>query len=103
MNSVLIIITTEPQIERAEKISTLLLEKKLAACVSFKEISSTYFWQGKIERTNEIEITIKSIIQHRELLIKILKEKLSNNLPQILLKEFESEMNYFNWIKSNVN
>ena len=103
MNKILTIIATEPNKSNAEKISKFLIEKKLAACISLKEISSTYYWDGKIETSNEIEITIKSMIQNRAILIKILKSKLSNEVPQIVLKEYETELNYFNWIKCNVN
>ena len=103
IKKILIIIATEPNRSNAEKISKLLLEKRLAACISFKEITSTYFWEGNIETSNEIEITIKSTIENKETLINTLKNKLSNKLPQIVLNEYSSELEYFNWIKFNVN
>jgi len=103
MKKILVIITTEPQRSNAEKISKLLIEKKLAACISLKEISSSYFWEGNIETSNEIEITIKSTLEKREVLINTLKNKLSNEVPQIVFKEYDSELDYFNWIKVNVN
>ena len=103
MKKILVMITTEPKRSNAEKISKLLIEKKLAACISLKEISSSYFWEGNIETSNEIEITIKSTLEKREVLINTLKNKLSNEVPQIVFKEYESELDYFNWIKVNVN
>ena len=103
MKKILVIITTEPKRNNAEKISKLLIEKKLAACISLKEISSSYFWEGNIETSNEIEITIKSTLEKREVLINTLKNKLSNEVPQIVFKEYDSELDYFNWIKVNVN
>tara|TARA_B100000609_G_C17012168_1_gene329229 strand:- start:335 stop:652 length:318 start_codon:yes stop_codon:yes gene_type:complete len=103
MKKILVIITTEPKRSNAEKISKLLIEKKLAACISLKEISSSYFWEGNIETSNEIEITIKSTLEKREVLINTLKNKLSNEVPQIVFKEYDSELDYFNWIKVNVN
>ena len=103
MNKILIIIATEPQRQNAEKLAKFILEKKLASCISLKEINSSYFWEGTIENSDEIEITIKSTIEKKEILIGLLKEKLSNELPQIIFKEFNSELNYFKWIKSNVN
>ena len=103
MKKILVIITTEPKRSNAEEISKLLIEKKLAACISLKEISSSYFWEGNIETSNEIEITIKSTLEKREVLINTLKNKLSNEVPQIVFKEYDSELDYFNWIKVNVN
>tara|TARA_B100000945_G_C20347318_1_gene580419 strand:+ start:821 stop:1132 length:312 start_codon:yes stop_codon:yes gene_type:complete len=103
MNPILIIITTESNIDYADKISKLLIKKKIAACVSLKEINSKYFWEGEVESTNEIEITIKSIPEKRELLIEILKSELSYELPQIIFNEYNSELEYFNWIRRKVN
>jgi len=103
MNTILIIITTEKNIENAEKISKLLIEKKVAACISLKKIISNYLWEGEIQFTNEIEITIKSTPKNRELIINILKTELSYDLPQIIFKEYNSELDYFNWITNKVN
>lgn len=103
MNPILIIITTESNIDYADKISKLLIKKKIAACVSLKEINSKYFWEGEVESTNEVEITIKSIPEKRELLIEILKSELSYELPQIIFNEYNSELEYFNWIRRKVN
>ena len=102
MNRILLIITTETERKNAEKISNVLLEKRVAACISLKEISSTYFWRGDIETCNEIEISIKSTIENREQIISILKANLSNELPQIIFKEIDSDLDYFNWIKRSV-
>ena len=103
MNPILIIITTESNIDYADKISKLLIKKKIAACVSLKEINSKYFWEGEVESTNEVEITIKSIPEKRELLIEILKSELSYELPQIIFNEYNSELDYCNWIRRKVN
>tara|TARA_Y100001968_G_C19365869_1_gene722467 strand:+ start:1037 stop:1348 length:312 start_codon:yes stop_codon:yes gene_type:complete len=103
MNTILIIITTEKHIENAEKISKLLIDKKIAACISLKKINSNYLWKGEFHSTDEIEITIKSIPKNRELIINILKTELSYELPQIIFQEYNSDLDYFYWIMNNVN
>ena len=60
MKKVLLLVATECNKKAAKKIAKLLLKKKLAACVSLKEINSIYEWKGKIEEVNELEIIIKS-------------------------------------------
>lgn len=55
-----IVTTTAPTREEAEKIGGLLLEKQLAACVQYEAITSQYLWNGEIYRDNEIRITIKT-------------------------------------------
>ena len=57
---VLVIITTESSNANALRMAKLLIQNKLAACVSIKQIFSTYRWDDDIEETKEFEITIKS-------------------------------------------
>ena len=57
---VLIMITTESSKKNASRVGKLLIKKKLAACVSIKQIFSIYSWNDEIEETKEFEITIKS-------------------------------------------
>ena len=49
MNKILLLITTESNKKIAKDIAKMLLKKKLAVCVSLKEIYSIYEWEGKIE------------------------------------------------------
>ena len=53
MGYIMVFITTPTQ-ENAEKISSMLVEEKLAACVStVGEVKSTFYWEGKIEKEKE--------------------------------------------------
>ena len=101
MNQVLILITTEKNKKAAKKLAKLLLKKKLAACVSLKDINSIYEWEGKIEDVDEVEITIKSIAKLKNDLIISLQKMLSYDVPQIICKKFDSEKKYKNWVNKN--
>ena len=103
MNKLLLLITTAPNQLMAEQISKELIERKLAACISIKEIKSIYIWQGNIEENKEFEITIKSLPENLNELILILKEKISYEIPQLIYKIFDSENSYFQWIKESIN
>ena len=98
MNQLLILITTEFNKKTAKKIAKLLLKKKLAACVSLKDINSVYEWEGKIEEVNEVEIIIKSKPELKDALIIFLKKMISYDVPQIIYKKFNSEKMYINWV-----
>ena len=98
MNQVLLLITTEAKKKIARKIAKNLLKKKLAACVSFKDIYSLYEWKGKIEEVKEVEITIKSKPELKNDLIVFLQKMTSYNVPQIIYKKFNSEKKYKNWL-----
>ena len=101
MNQVLLMMTTEYDKKAAKNIAKLLLEKKLAACVSLKKIYSIYEWEGKIEEINEVEITIKSKPKFKNSLILFLKKKSSYDIPQIIYKKFNSEKKYINWVNKS--
>tara|TARA_Y100001978_G_C23325381_1_gene260320 strand:+ start:137 stop:448 length:312 start_codon:yes stop_codon:yes gene_type:complete len=103
MNKVLLLITTVPNQLLAEQIAKELVKVNLAACVSIKEIQSIYKWQGSIEDSKEFEITIKSLPENLNGLIRILKEKITYEVPQLIYKIFDSENSYFRWIKECIN
>ena len=96
-------VTTEYSKKAAKKIAKLLLTKKLAACVSLKDIYSIYEWEGKIEQLNEVEITIKSKPELKNVLIGFLQKMTSYDLPQIIYKKFNSEKKYVNWIYKSLS
>ena len=98
MCEVLILITTISNKKIAKNIAKSLVKKKLAACVSLKNIYSIYEWEGKIEEANEVEITIKSRPELKDDLINILKKLTSYDVPQIIYKKFNSEKKYINWL-----
>ena len=98
MNQILLLITTEYNKKEAKKIAKLLLKKKLAACVSLKEIYSIYEWERKIEEVNEVEITIKSKPEFKNAVIVFLQKMSSYDVPQIIYKKFNSEKKYRNWV-----
>ena len=98
MKKVLLLVATECNKKAAKKIAKLLLKKKLAACVSLKEINSIYEWKGKIEEVNEVEILIKSKPVLINALVVFLQKEISYKVPQFIYKKFKSEKNYINWV-----
>ena len=92
-------ITTESSKSNALRVAKLLIQKKLAACVSIKQIFSIYEWEDEIEETKEFEITIKSKPEFKDDLIDFLHKISSYDLPQIIYKKYYSEMKYYNWLK----
>ena len=103
MNQILLLITTESNKKRAKKIAKLLILKKLATCVTLKNIYSIYEWEGKIEEVNEIEITIKSKPKLKNALIDFLQKMTSYDIPQIIYKKFNSEKKYMNWLNNTIS
>ena len=95
-------VTTESSKTNALRIAKLLLQKKLAACVSIKQIFSIYVWDNDIEETKEFEITIKSKPEFKDYLIVFLNKISTYDVPQIIYKKYNSEMKYYDWIKKTI-
>ena len=95
-------ITTESSKTNALRLAKLLIQKKLAACVSMKQISSIYKWNDDIEETKEFEITIKSKPEFRDNLIDFLYKISTYDVPQIIYTKYHSEMKYYEWINKTI-
>ena len=95
-------VTTESSKTNALRMAKLLIQNKLAACVSMKQIYSIYEWNDDIEENKEFEITIKSKPEFRDNLIDFLHKISTYDVPQILYKNYYSEMKYFDWINKTI-
>ena len=95
---VLVMITTESSKSDALRVAKLLIQKKLAACVSIKQIFSIYEWEDDIEETKEFEITIKSKPEFKDDLIGFLYKISTYDIPQIIYKKYYSERKYYDWL-----
>ncbi len=95
-------VTTESSKRNALRMAKLLIQNKLAACVSIKQIFSIYEWEDDIEETKEFEITIKSKPEFKNYLIEFLNKISTYDVPQIIYKKYHSDMIYYNWINKTI-
>ena len=95
-------VTTESSNSNALRMAKLLIQNKLAACVSIKQIFSIYKWEDDMEETKEFEITIKSKPELKENLIDYLHEISTYDVPQIIYKTYYSENKYFDWLNRTI-
>ena len=99
---VLVIITTESSNANALRMAKLLIQNKLAACVSIKQIFSIYEWEDDIEETKEFEITIKSKPKFKDDLIDFLHKISTYDIPQIIHKKYHAEIKYYDWLNKTI-
>jgi len=95
---VLVMITTESNKKNALRVAKLLIQNKLAACVSIKQIFSIYEWDDDVKETKEFEITIKSKPEFKDYLVDFLREISTYDVPQIIYKKFNSDIKYYDWV-----
>ena len=95
-------ITTESSKANALRMAKLLIQNKLAACVSIKKIFSIYNWNDDIEETKEFEITIKSKLEFKDCLIYFVNKNSTYNVPQIIYKKYHTEMKFYGWLNKTI-
>ena len=99
---VLVMITTESSNANALRMAKLLIQNKLAACVSIQQIFSIYAWDDDVEETKEFEITIKSKPEFRDNLIDFLYGISTYDVPQIIYKKYHAEKKYYDWLNKTI-
>ena len=99
---VLVLITTESSKKNAFRLAKLLIQNKMAACVSMKQIFSIYRWDGDIEEAKEFEITIKSKPEFKDCLIDFVNKNSTYDIPQIIYKKYHAEMKYYDWLNKTI-
>ena len=95
-------VTTESSNANALRMAKLLIQNKLAACVSIKQIYSIYEWDDDIEETKEFEITIKSKPEFKKNLIYFLHKNSTYEVPQIIYKKYHSDVKYYEWLNETI-
>jgi periplasmic divalent cation tolerance protein len=101
MNDPIACLITAPTFEEAEKISFVLVEKKLAACCSIiKGVVSIYEWEGKLNRSEECQIIAKTTKEKLEVLINETKKLHSYDVPEIIAIPITGGLPaYLDWLK----
>lgn len=96
---VVVFVTTSSQ-EEAERIASLLLEKRKAACINIvPKVFSVYWWQGNIERSQESLLIIKTREELIADLISLVKQAHSYTVPEIIaLPITAGNPDYLNWL-----
>lgn len=94
-----LVMTTCATRKEALKISDMLLKKKLAACVKFSEVSSSYWWNGKISEGRETLLTIVTRKKNVRKIISAIKKVHSYEVPEIVEVPIrKGDKKYLRWV-----
>lgn len=99
-----LVITTVKNISDAGRISGKLVSEKLAACVStVPDVRSVYRWRGKVERSNEVMLLVKTSAKKLDKLMARIKELHSYEVPEILVLKVDRGLpQYLKWIEESL-
>ena len=94
------IYTTHPSLAEAERIGKAVLEKRLAACVNILPgMISHYWWEGTIERGEEVVMIIKTRAALAEDVRAAVKALHPYTVPAILVLPITGgEGAYLDWL-----
>lgn len=103
-NGTLLVLTTCGGPAEAERISTGLVERRLAACVNaLNGAVSTYWWQGKIAREEETVLLIKTTAERYPALEAAIRELSGYELPEVVAVRVDAGLpGYLQWIADEV-
>jgi len=92
--------TTYPSLVEAEEAGRALVERRLCACVNILPgMISYYWWNGALERAEEVVMIIKTRDLLTEQVSAAVKAMHSYETPAILVLPIESvEKSYFAWV-----
>jgi periplasmic divalent cation tolerance protein len=92
--------TTHPSLVEAERIGQAVLQQRLAACVNILPgMISHYWWQGAIERGEEVVMIIKTRASLAEAVRAAVNALHSYTTPAILVLPIEGgEPGYLDWL-----
>jgi periplasmic divalent cation tolerance protein len=100
MERAVFVYTTYPSIVEAEQAGRAIVERRLAACVNILPgMVSHYWWQGALERGEEVVMIIKTRASLADDVRKAVKEMHSYTTPAILVIPLESvDQAYLGWM-----
>jgi len=100
MERAVFVYTTYPSLVEAEKAGRAIVERRLAACVNILPgMISHYWWQGTLERGEEVVMIIKTRASLAEGVRQAVKDLHSYTTPAILVLPIESvDQAYLAWI-----
>ncbi len=101
----ILVISTLPDRESAEKLAYILVEQQLAACVNILPgVTSVYRWQGKVESANETIVLIKSTMARYPDLEAAIKKQHPYELPEIVAVPLSAGLPaYLEWVKTETS
>jgi periplasmic divalent cation tolerance protein len=100
----LLVLTTCASSDDAHRLAAALVELRLAACVNtVSNVTSTYRWQGEVQRDQESLLVIKTTEARLPELEIAIRERSSYELPEVLaIPVHGGSADYLAWLGESV-
>jgi periplasmic divalent cation tolerance protein len=104
VNGFAVVLVTAPDAKVARKLAKACVESRAAACVNIiPRLESHYWWQGKVERGNELLLLIKTTTGRLAALEKCVLANHPYDTPEFVVLPISSgNRRYLDWISQSV-
>jgi len=98
-NRFVIVLATTPNLRHARRLARLALEARLVACANLvPRLESHYWWQGKIEKSSEVLLLLKTTRRNLAALEKLVVAAHPYDTPEfIVLSISGGNARYLEW------
>jgi periplasmic divalent cation tolerance protein len=95
-----IVLVTAPDFQTARKLARVALTARLIACANLvPKIESHYWWQGKLERSGEVLLILKTTLRHLGTLEKLVLTHHPYETPEFLIVPLTAgSVRYLDWL-----
>jgi len=96
-----VVLSTAPDVETAERLARAVLEAQLAACVTrVPGVTSLFRWEGEVEESDEVLLLIKTHAERAPVLTRMLSELHPYEVPEILVLPVAAGLGaYLDWVR----
>jgi periplasmic divalent cation tolerance protein len=96
--SILVFYVPFPNLQEAQRVGKVLIEKKVAACLNIYQATSVYTWQGDLCSESEHVAYIKTLPQFQEEVQALIEELHPYEVPCIGTMPMQVNKSYYEWI-----
>ncbi len=101
----IIVFITVSNTEEGIRIARTIVGEKLAACVNIVDnVRSIYWWEGRVEESDEAILIVKTRVELFNKLVERVRELHSYSVPEIIaLPILTGYREYMDWLDSSVS
>ena len=105
MKTLLLVTTTVEHKEDAERIASLLLERRMIACAQISApIASIYRWRGKVTTATEFVLSLKTLPHYYTQIEELILREHPYEVPEIIGQEIPLvSCAYSDWVSREVS
>ena len=99
MEKIIVAMVTAPGEEAARRLAIVLVEERLAACVTMLPVHSIYRWKGAVEDQKEVMMVIKTPEGRLDAMTERVRELHPYEVPEIIaLPVVGGNSDYLRWV-----